>query len=303
MPTGISTNRSSVSLPSEVSREILSIAKGDSAVMRLARKTTLPGGGADIPVFTSDPEAEWVEETGEKPVSNPGLGTKKLQGYTLAVIVPFSKQFLRDMGALYDECIARLPGALALKFDQTVIGAAQKPGENFDNLASATAQALVSDSRTVYQALVDARIDIADAGYMMNGFAFSPAGTGILLGTTDQSGRPLFLQSPEDGSIGRVLGATAIETRGMYVEGEAGEGTAAGTPAIVGVAGDWTQAVWGAINGVELSFSDQATLKIGSDFVNLWQHNMVACRAEIEIGFRANVSAFNLLLGDTPAAA
>ena len=33
---------------------------------------------------------------------------------------------------------------------------------------------------------------------------------------------------------------------------------------------------------------------------NLWQQNMIAVRAEIEIGFRAVADAFNLLTGAVP---
>ena len=133
--SGISTNRTDITLPSEISQEIMQKTQDASAIMRLARSVTLPGRGLTIPVITSDPNASWVAETDEKPVSNPGLSTKLMEAYTLAVIVPFSKQFLRDARALYDALIARLPGALALKFDQTVMGAVAKPGANFDNFA------------------------------------------------------------------------------------------------------------------------------------------------------------------------
>ena len=36
--------------------------------------------------------------------------------------------------------------------------------------------------------------------------------------------------------------------------------------------------------------------------INLWQQNMVAVRAEIEVGFRADTSVFNLLTGAVPSA-
>ena len=69
----------------------------------------------------------------------------------------------------------------------------------------------------------------------------------------------------------------------------------AGSPNKAGVVGDWTQAIYGTVNGVEIAISDQATLGTGESAINLWQQNMVAVRAEIEIGFRADTSCFNLL--------
>ena len=68
------------------------------------------------------------------------------------------------------------------------------------------------------------------------------------------------------------------------------------------MAGDWTQAVWGTVEDMEISFSDQATLVDGTTTINLWQQNMFAVRAEIEVGFRALTDCFNLLTGAVPQA-
>lgn len=298
---GISTNRSDITLPSEVSAEILQKVQGASAVMQLARQVTLPGRGLTIPVISSDPSASWVAETDEKPVSNPGLGTKLMEGYTLAVILPFSNQFRRDDRALYDALVARLPGALALKFDQTVVGAVAKPGANFDNLAACTAQSLIAGvGHTVYDGLVAAFGDIADEGFMLDGFGLSPAAVGILLGAVDNDGRPLFINSAADGVPARLLSARTVMGRGLYKAGSAAAGSDPGSPAIIGVAGDWSQAMYGTVEGVQISISDQATLTSGTTVINLWQRNMFAVRAEIEVGFRCQTAAFNLLTGATP---
>ena len=66
------------------------------------------------------------------------------------------------------------------------------------------------------------------------------------------------------------------------------------------MAGDWTQAVWGTVEGIDISFSDQATLQNGTVTINLWQQNMFAVRAEIEVGFRALTDCFNILTGAIP---
>lgn len=299
--SGISTNRSNITLPAEVSQEIMQKTQSASAIMQLARQISLPGRGVQIPVITSDPAAGWVAETGAKPVSNPGLSTKLMQAYKLAVIVPFSDEFRRDAAALYDALIARLPLALALKFDQTVIGAVSKPGENFDNFAACTTQALVpSGSDTVYGNLVAAYTDIAEDGGSLNGFAMSPAGIGLLLGATDTTKRPIFVNSTADGDVPRILGARTVEARGLYKAGSASANSGAGAPAIVGVAGDWSQAMYGTVEGVQIRFADQTGLTINSTQVNLWEHNMFAVRAEIELGFRADTNCFNLLSGATP---
>ena len=301
--SGISTNRTNITLPAEVSQEILQKTQQASAIMQLARQIALPGRGVQIPVITSDPTAAWVAETGAKPVSNPGLSTKLMQAYKLAVIVPFSDEFRRDAAALYDALVARLPLALAQKFDQTVIGAVEAPGENFDTFANCTAQSIVkAENHSTYDGLVAAYADIAAHNGSLNGFALSPSAVGLLLGATDSTGRPIFINSAADGDVNRLLGARTLESRGIYKAGAAGVGTAPGTPALVGIAGDWSQAMYGTVEGVQIRFADQTGLTINSTQVNLWEHNMFAVRAEIELGFRADTSCFNLLTGATPSA-
>ena len=305
MPTGIPTNRTALTLPTDLSQEILRKTTESSAIMRLARRVNLPGRGLTIPVITADAEANWVAETNQKPVSNPGISSKLMTPYTIAVIVPFSKQFLRDLRSLYDELVRRLPDALGLCFDKTVIGAKEKPGTNFDNFAECTAQSMLATSDSdLYDALVAAKTDIAAHGGILNGWALSPQGEGLLLGARDvYQGRPLFIASAQDGDPSRVLGAPTVSAKGLYKAGTAGTD---GTPAIVGVAGDWTQALYGTVEGVEVSVSDQASVTIGSgtsaELVSLWERNMVAVRAEIEVGFRADTSVFNLLTGAVPTA-
>ncbi len=182
----IDTNRTtSISLPSEVSSEIWQKTQEGSAIMQLARQIQLPGLGVTIPVITGDPEASWVGETEKKPVKNGTLTTKLMQPYTLAVIVPFSNQFKRDIPALYDAMVQRLPGALAKKFDATVFGGTA-PGSNFDTLASVTAQDISSDA---YGALVAADADIAENDGILNGFVLSPKGKAALLKATDNNGQ------------------------------------------------------------------------------------------------------------------
>lgn len=84
-----------------------------------------------------------------------------------------------------------------------------------------------------------------------------------------------------------ILGARTEVSKGAYKSG---------SPNIVGFAGDWTQAVYGTVEGVKIDISKEATLDLGDgQTINLFQQNMFAVRAEIEVGFRADVSVFNKL--------
>lgn len=282
---GTPTNRTSIDLPVDVSAEILQKTQGASAVMTLARQIALPGRGAAINVITSDPTAAWVGETAAKPVSNPGLETKVMRAYKLAVIVPFSNEFRRDVASLYDALVQRLPGALGAKFDNTVFGGTAAPGSDFDTFAACTQQDIETNA---YAGFVAADGDISAAGGIMNGVVLSPQGKSLVLAAHDQTGRPLFINSMAEGAVPVILGARTEMSKGAYV---------AGTPNVVGFAGDWTQAVYGTVEGVKIDYSSDATLDLGSgNVINLFQQNMFAVRAEIEIGFRADTSVFDALV-------
>lgn len=274
---GIDINRTTagVSLPPAVSNEIWENTAVQSAAMQLAEQVQLPGGGVSVDIITGNAQAEWVAETEEKPVSRPTLGTKLMTPYTLAVIVPFSNQFRRDKGRLYNALVRKLPEALALRFDQTVFGSVTAPGSNFDKLSGASAVGIGGDT---YQGLVAADQAVATGGGTLNGWALAPQGRGLLLGAVDGFGRPLFTPGPNTGgNVSQLLGQPVYVTPGVY---------AAGTPNQIGFAGDWSGAAWGSVEGVQIAFSDQATLTDGENTINLFQRNMFAVRAEIEIGFR-----------------
>ena len=58
--------------------------------------------------------------------------------------------------------------------------------------------------------------------------------------------------------------------------------------------------MWGSVEGVKIDFSSDATLDIDAEHkINLFQQNMFAVRAEIEVGFRADTSVFNALTATT----
>lgn len=283
----IDMNRTTIALPGQVSSEIWQKTQKSSAVMGLARRIALPGLGVTIPVITGDPEAAWVGETDKKPVKRGTLATKQMTPYTLAVIVPFSNQFRRDLPGLYDALVQRLPNALGKKFDQTVFGGVTAPGSNFDTLKGCTAQEIGTDA---YKGLVAADADVAAHDGILSGWVLSPQGKAVLLNAVDGNKRPLFINSVAEGAVPMILGARASYSKGAYIA----DSTSA-KKNVVGFGGDWTQAVYGTVEGVQITISDQATLEDGSTTINLFQQNMFAVRAEIEVGFRCDTTVFNKL--------
>lgn len=282
----IDVNRgtSGIALPVEVSNEIWGAAVEQSFFMSAARQIRMPGTGIAVQTITGDPIADWVDETAPKPVSATDFDKKTLVPYKLAVIEPFSTEFLRDLPALYEELRRRLAGALAAKFDATIMGTTA-PGTGFDVLGGATAVGIGGSD--VYGALVTAEGNIATAGGIATHIGLAPQGRSLMLGAVDQMGHPLFTQGVSSASVGTVLGAETMTARALYK---------AGTPNVVGVIGDFSRAVWGSVEGVQISVSDQAMLVINNAPVSLWQQNMVAVRAEISVAFGVeDTGLFNIL--------
>lgn len=304
---------SNVQLPVEVSSEIWANTVEASAVMSLARRINLPGPGVKVQTITGDATAGWVDETAEKPVSRATLGTKTITPYKLAVIEPFSNEFRRDLPALYAELARRLPFALATKFDSTVF-TGSAPGSGFDVLSGAAAIAIKAGSgatKSTYIGLVNADNAVSAVGGSVTGWALAPQARQHLLGAVDTSGRPLFLDSASSGGRGlQLLGAPTQTVKAAYK---------AGSPNQVGVAGDWSEAMFGTVAGVQISISDTATIADGTvtidtgavdgstnpitvdvpNQLNLWQRNMFAIRAEIEVGFVVRSTDYFVRLTDT----
>lgn len=273
----ISRTTSGVNLPEQVASEIWSNAQEQSAVMAVSRQISLPGSGISIPMITGDAQASWVAETAAKPVSRATLGNKVMTPYKLAVIEPFSDEFRRDLPGLYAELARRLPGALAKKFDETVL-AGTAPGSGFDVLSSAPS--LTVDGTDTYQDLVAVFNAVAAAGGNLSHWVASAQLQGALLASVDGFGRPLFTNNPNtSGEVGQVLGRPVYGTRAQLAQSE----TVADD---TGLAGDFAgSAIYGTVSGVQVSVSDQATLDDGGTPIHLWQQNMFAIRAEIEVGF------------------
>ena len=276
---------SGVVLPAQVSSEIWATTQETSAVMAVSRQISLPGSGVSIPIVTGDSVADWVAESAEKPVSHATLGNKTMTPYKLAVIETFSMEFRRDLAALYGELVRRLPGALARKFDSTVL-AGTAPGSGFDVLSGAPS--LTVDGTNTYADLAAVFSAVAAAGGNLSHWVASAGFEGLLLSQVASDGRPLFIpEATTSGRVGSIFGRPVYSTRGaLKVNANAGDDTA--------VAGDFANsAIYGTVEGVQVDISDQATVNDGGTQVNLWQRNMFAVRAEIEVGFiTRNVNHF-----------
>ena len=270
-----------IELPTEISTQIWADTIDNSIVQTLTPRISLPAGGVSIPMITGDPEAGWVNETEEKPVGDSTFGSKVITPYKMAVIELFSDEFRRDYGALYAALAERLPKALGRLFDETTLGQKPVPGSGFDSLAAAPEVTVDS-----YAGYLSALRSVATNGGELQSWALGANAEIDAMGIVDADGRPLFIRNvTTEGSIGSILARPVYKARNAEFTVPAGSG---GTPAAVdvkGLAGEWSSAMWGSVEGIKVAMTDQGTINKGGTQYNLWQRNMFAIRAEVEVGF------------------
>ena len=259
-----------IKLPAEVSSEIWANTLENSAVQARARKVALPAGGLTIPMITGHPEAGWVNETDEKPVSDSKFGSKVMTPYKMAVIELFSDEFRRDLPGLYAELVRRLPYALGRKFDKAALGLEDAPGTGFDTLKDAPEIAL---DGTIKPFLSGMKSVAANQG-VVDGWTLTEEARVDALNIADSMNRPLLVSDYSTaGQVGTILGKPVSTTRAL-------EGSK-----IAGFAGEWSSAIWGAVEDIQIDINDRGSVTRGGKQINLWQRNMFAVRAEIEVGF------------------
>lgn len=264
-PVDVNRGTQGLTVPADIASEIFTNAIHESAVMRLAERINLPGRGLDIPVIVGDPIAAMVAESAEKPVSHAEFQTKLMSPKKFAVIELVSKEFARDLPALYDELKKRLPAAIARAFDYQVFQGTAVTG--FDSLANVQT---VTETSDIAADIQSGMLLVAGNDYHANGYAVSPLYQTKLVTALDGINRPLLVPNMNDGDyVGRVYGGLVAESTGV--------------PSLVG--GDWSKAKYGIVNGIELAISEEATVNDGTKQINVWQRNMIAIRCEAEIGF------------------
>lgn len=273
-------------------------ARKSSTVMQLARKVPLGINGQEIVVSTGKATAGWVSEAGQKPSSESSLGLKTIKPQKIAAISVVSAEVVRANPGNYMEVLrADIAEAFAVAFDAAALHGTSTP---FSQYIDQSTKAVEFGTTTqanggVYGDIVAGLKTLTSDGKKLSGFAFDSVVEPTFLSSVDSTGRPIFVETPLEDTAsvvtpGRLIGRPAFIGDGIST---AITGTSPDfTGGIVGYGGDWSQVVWGAVGGISYDVSTEATVTLNNQLVSLWEHNLVAIRAEAEYG---------LLINDTDA--
>ena len=274
-PIDINTKTDGVHLQPSQSNEIWTEATKQSAIMQLAKRINVPGNGLVFDTLGESTPAAWVAETAEKKAGHPTFGSKKVIPYKMAKIIPVSNEFMRDKARLWAEVSRQGAQGIAETIDKTFItGATNRPiTDGMDTLSDAQ-QVGIGDG--TYADFVKIVTTVLENNGDLTGMALSPQGQSKFLQAMDANGRPLLVNDASTSDLGRMFGARIVKSPWGYKSG---------SPNILGVAGDWSQAMFAMVGGIQMKVSDQATINIDGTQVNLWQRNMTAILLEATVGF------------------
>jgi HK97 family phage major capsid protein len=173
--------------------------------------------------------------------------------------------------------------AFGRAFDAAALHGTSSP---FSTYLGQTTKSIVLGTATqanggLHKDIVDALGLLVNDGKRLNGFALDEVVEPLLLGAVDSTGRPIYIDTPLDETSAAVRPGRLIG-RASFLVNEIAAGD------VVGFAGDWTQAAWGAIGGINYKVSTEATVTIDGELVSLFENNLVAVLAEAEYGFLVN---------------
>lgn len=265
---------------------IFESARRQSVVQSLVRRVPLGINGQEIPVVTGKIQAGWVAEGGQKPSSQGSLGLKTMTPKKLAAIAVVSAEVVRaNPGGYMDELRPQIGEAFATAFDAATLHGTSTPFGAGNYLAATTKSV---EMGTTTQANGGTHGDIVaglevlvNAGKKLTGFAFDDIAEPLFLNSVDGNGRPIYVESPLEDTAPAARGGRLIG-RPAYMN----EGVANGS--LLGFGGNWSQAAWGVVGGITYDVSTEATVTINGQLTSLWEHNLVAIRAEAEYGWLVN---------------
>ena len=256
-----------------------------SAVQSLARQVPVGPNGVEFRQVTSKPTANWVDEGGRKPTTKGEIGLRSFKPHKIAAITVASAEVVRANPGnyinLYREEIAE---AFAVAFDYAALWGIGGDGTGsgpFDAAIADTSKSVALGAAGqaeggIYADLNGALQALVADKRKLTGWVLDDTTEPVLNSAVDLNGRPLFVESPYDGTSldsGRLLRRPAVFSEDIARDN------------VVGFAGNWDKAIWGVASGISYDVSTQATVTIDGELVSLWENNLVAIRTEAEYGF------------------
>ncbi|MET9728674.1 phage major capsid protein [Streptomyces zaomyceticus] len=284
-------------LPETLVGPIFEKSVEQSAVMSLAKRVPLAmTANTAVPVPLDVPTADWVEQAGRKPISTGGVDIKQMTGKKIAVLIPVAMEVADSNAAgLWTQLQRDLPTAFSRAFDRAAIhGKTMKgaTGPFADYLAmTSKSVSLGGTAQTdggIYGDLVKGMKEVIDDDWDYTGTVLDHRMKPTLLGGTDTTGRPIFVDTTQPGT-GAALAGTLIGEPVAYsrsVSGKLRRQSGTTDSGLRGIGGDWSQTAYGVGMDITVKISREATyIDEDGGVHSAFQENLVLLLAEAYYGF------------------
>lgn len=271
------SNSSALIVENQLAGEFVELLRAETIVDKLAPMMRVAPFNTTIPGMGTGSVAAWVGEGAPKPATNPTFQTVEIKHHKLAGIVIRTDDLLKLSTPSTDQMLLNdLVESSATLIDTTFMDdAPQTSTRPAGVLNGATKIAATGRTAAEYDAdlaalnneFISNNLSLTGAHYIMSATRASAMGR-----LRDALGNPYYRGMANGPGEKTLDGLPVIESE------NAGDVIALVKPSELYLADD---------GAVEVAFSDQATINMGTDaeqvLVNLWQQNMTAIRAERHI--------------------
>ncbi len=278
-------------VPEEVSKELLTTATEESAVLQRFRRIPVSRNQVRFPVLSALPLAYWVTgDTGLKQTSEINWTNKFMNIEEIATIIPVPDSVLADVDAnVWDEAMPYLAQAVGRTLDQAVFFGTNAPASFPTALVPSAAAAgnAITEGSTAAQGGYLGDIDKAYGALETDGFEAEGwvAGLGLrgkLRGARDTLGQKIDA-SRVSGDLKTIDGLPiSYPMRGLWPSaGGAGTNVRA-------MVGDFDNFVVGVRQDITLKVLTEAVIQDNSGAIiyNLAQQDMTALRLTFRVGWQ-----------------
>jgi len=292
-------------LPPTLTGPIFEKSVEQSAIMSLSKRVPLSmSANTAVPVPLDVPTADWVEQAGRKPLGTGGVDIKTMTGKKIAVLIPVAMEVVQSNAAgLWTQLQSDLPTAFSRAFDRAAIhGKTMKgaTGPFADYLAETTKSVTIGTASQstggIYKDIVNGMREVVTDDWDYTGTIADHRLQLDLLGATDTTGRPIFVETRDPGMdmavAGSLVGNPLAYSRAVSGKLRRQSGTV--DTGLRAIGGDWSQTAYGVGMDITVKISREATyIDEDGGVHSAFQENLVLLLAEAYYGFvLGDVEAF-----------
>lgn len=270
-------------IPTEQGTLVLKDFVTQSSIAQLAKVMPMNKPKIQFTYLAEGPGAYWVSEAEKIQTGKATWLTAEMEAKKLGVILPVSKEFLNyTVSDFFAQMRPAIAEAFYTKFDEAALFGENSPYKAgvsiWENIEASGNKIVKGAGDNLYQDFNSLLALVEDGDNDPNGFTTTKRFRKDLRGVVDTNGLPIF-NDVKGGATQSALGLPI-----GYAAGKAWDHTKAEV-----IVGDWDNARYGILQGIEYSISEDATLStvVGEDGepINLFERDLVALKATMYVGF------------------